>query len=78
VGDQQVSDVVLVRLLAGGGEVLVGSHGGRAGLHHLGCRGLLAGADPVGSRHPGHGALPVMTTQRSRPWERACSRGQPV
>src|SRR5712692_4830936 len=47
-GDQQVSDVALVHPLAGGVEVLVGSHGGWAGLHHLGGRGLLGGADPVG------------------------------
>lgn len=57
-GDQQVSDVVLVHPLAGGVEVLVRSHGGRAGLHHLGSRGLLASADPVGSQQPDHGALP--------------------
>src|SRR5258706_7224735 len=49
-GDQQVSDVALVHPLAGGVEVLVGSHGGSARLHHLGRRGLLGGADPVGSQ----------------------------
>src|SRR5713101_3471755 len=42
-GDKQVSDVALVHPLAGGVGVLVGSHGGWAGLHHLGGRGLLGG-----------------------------------
>jgi hypothetical protein len=49
--------VVVVHPLAGGVEVFVGSHGGRAGLHHLGSRGMLGGADPAGPQDPDHGAL---------------------
>jgi hypothetical protein len=40
-----------------GDEVLVRSHRGRAGRHHVGGRGLLGGADPACSQYPDHDAL---------------------